>query len=116
MVGFYRIDLAPGAVGDCAFGGACAALRSMLIDRALQGGGLGTRALQACLADLRRRHPRLRLLALTVNCGNEIAVKAYRNAGFVDTGHLYFGGSAGPQRVMACRLGDASCDDRGTPA
>ena len=105
VVGFYRVDLRPGTIAGCDYGNACALLRSLLIDRRRQGRGLGTRALLACCADLERRHPRLRLLALTVNCANPAAIGAYRNAGFEDSGRLDFSGSAGPQRVMLRRLG-----------
>ena len=104
VVGFYRIDLAPCTLGRQQFGGTCAALRGMLVDRSLQGGGIGTRALIACCEDLQRRHPQLQLLALTVNCGNGCAIKAYRKAGFVDSGELYFGGRSGPQHLMLRRL------------
>lgn len=106
VVGFYRIDLAPRAIDGCQYG-ACAALRSVLVDRSRQGQGLGTRALRACVADLERRHPRLRLLALTVNCANAAALHAYRKAGFVDSGRLYYGGRAGPQHLLLRRLGPA---------
>lgn len=105
VVGFYRIDYAPTIVSHRHLGEACAGLRAMLIDRDRQGSGLGTRALAACCADLRRRHPRLRLLALNVNCGNLGAIRAYRKAGFVDTGELYFGGRAGPQHLFVRQLG-----------
>ncbi len=104
VVGFYRIDLRPGAFAGADYGSSCAALRSLLIDRRWQGRGLGTRALQACCADLERRHPQLRLLALTVNCANPAAIGAYRNAGFVNGG-LHFGGNAGPQHLMLRKLG-----------
>lgn len=105
VVGFYRIDYAPTIVSHQHLGEACAGLRAMLIDRDRQGSGLGTSALAACCADLQRRHPRLRLLALNVNCGNWGAIRAYRKAGFVDTGELYFGGRAGPQHLFVRRLG-----------
>ena len=104
VVGFYRIDLRPGAFAGCDYGEACASLHSLLIDRAHQGRGLGARALAACCADLEQRHPGLRLLALTVNCANLGAIRAYRRAGFVNGG-LYFGGRAGPQHLMLRRLG-----------
>jgi hypothetical protein len=42
----------------------------------------------------------VRLLALNVNCRNIAAIRAYRNAGFVDSGELVFGGPAGPQHLM----------------
>ena len=100
VIGFYRIDFAPQVASLDALGGAYAGLRAMMIDRDSQGRGLGTRALDACCADLRLRHPRLRLLALNVNCANPAAIRAYRKAGFVDTGELHFGGRAGPQHLM----------------
>lgn len=105
VVGFYRIDLHPGIVDGCDYADACAALRCLLIDRSRQGHGLGTRALQACCEDLEHRHPQLRMLALTVNCGNAGAIRAYRKTGFVDSGRLYFGGRAGPQHLLLRRLG-----------
>lgn len=107
VVGFYRIDLAPTIVSRLGLGRACAGLRAMLIDRGRQGRGIGRRALLACCDDLQRRHPRLRLLALNVDCGNRQAVRAYRNAGFVDSGELHAGGRAGPQHLMLRRLGPA---------
>lgn len=105
VVGFYRIDLLPGPIAGREYGQATALLRAMAVDRRCQGRGIGARALLACCADLERRHPALRLLALTVNCANPAAIRAYRKAGFVDTGELYFGGRAGPQHVMLRRLG-----------
>jgi RimJ/RimL family protein N-acetyltransferase len=105
VVGFYRIDLAPTIVSHHALGTTCAGLRAMLIDRGCQGSGLGRRALLACCDDLQRRHPHLRLLALNVDCGNRQALRAYRNAGFVDSGELHAGGRAGPQHLMLRRLG-----------
>lgn len=105
VIGFYRIDLRPGIVAGCDYGTTCAALRSLLIDRNWQGRGLGTRALQACCEDLEHRHPQLRMLALTVNCGNLNAIRAYRNTGFVDSGRLYFGGRSGPQHLLLRKLG-----------
>lgn len=113
VVGFYRLDLRPGAVAGCDYGNACAALRSLLIDRSWQGRGLGTRALNACYEDLERRHPRVRLLALTVHCDNQIALQAYRNAGFIDSGRMYFGERSGPQHVLLRTLGS---DDVGKSA
>ncbi len=104
VVGFYRVDLYPGAIAGGDYGSACALLRSLMIDRRRQGRGLGTRALRACCADLERRHPRLRLLALAVNCANSAALGACRRAGFVHDG-LYFGGNAGPQHLMQRKLG-----------
>ena len=47
----------------------------------------------------------MRLLALTVHCDNHIALQAYRNAGFIDSGRMYFGERSGPQHVLLRTLG-----------
>ncbi len=99
VIGFYRLDYAATIVAWKAVP-ASVGLRSFLIDRRYQGHGYGAAAVEACCADLRRRHPERRLLALNVNCVNRGAIRAYRKAGFVDTGELYFGGRAGPQHLM----------------
>lgn len=103
VIGFYRLDYAPSIVAWKPVP-ASVGLRSFLIDRRYQGRGYGTAAVEACCADLRRRHPERLLLALNVNCINRGAVHAYRKAGFLDTGELYFGGKAGPQHLMLRRL------------
>jgi ribosomal protein S18 acetylase RimI-like enzyme len=100
VVGFYRLDFAPAIVARAAPGAATAGLRAFCLDAGWQGRGLGTRAVLACCGDLRARHPGIRLLALNVNCRNVAAINTYRKAGFVDTGELYLGGSAGPQHLM----------------
>ena len=105
VVGFYRLDYAPTIVAWKAICGASVGLRAFMLDRRSQGQGLGTRAINACCTDLQSRHPDRRLLALNVNCQNRAAIHAYRKAGFVDTGELYFGGSAGPQHLMVRSLG-----------
>ncbi|MCL1635916.1 GNAT family N-acetyltransferase [Luteimonas sp. SX5] len=99
VIGFYRLDYAPTIVAWQPIA-ASVGLRSFLIDRRCQGRGYGTLAIAACCDDLRRRHPERKLLALNVNCINRSAIRAYRKAGFVDTGELYFGGRAGPQHLM----------------
>ncbi len=104
VVGFYRLDYAPTTV-TCTPLEASIGLRAFLIDRSCQGCGLGTRAIRAVCEDIHLRHPDKRVLALNVNCRNLAAIRAYRNAGFVDSGELYFGGSAGPQHLMLRRLG-----------
>ena len=106
VIGFYRLDYAPTIVAWEPVP-ASVGLRAFMIDRSHQGRGFGTLAIAACCADLRRRHPERRLLALNVNCINRGAIRAYRKAGFVDTGELYFGGKAGPQHLMLRSL-DAS--------
>jgi RimJ/RimL family protein N-acetyltransferase len=104
VAGFYRLDFAPNAVAGRGFGAPSVGLRAFMLDRTWQGRGLGTRATAAACADLQRRHPRRRLLVLTVNCRNIAAIAAYRRAGFVDTGELFRGGRAGPQHLMLRQL------------
>ncbi|HVI57832.1 MAG TPA: GNAT family N-acetyltransferase [Luteimonas sp.] len=103
VAGFYRLDFAPTIVARKALDAASAGLRAFCLDAGWQGRGLGTRAVRACCEDLRARHPGIALLALNVNCRNVAAINAYRKAGFVDTGELYLGGSAGPQHLMVRR-------------
>ncbi len=105
VIGFYRLDFAPNAVAGRGFGVPSVGLRAFMLDQARQGRGDGTRAMRALCADLRDRHPRRRLLVLTVNCRNRAALAAYRKTGCVDTGELYAGGRAGPQHLMMRGLG-----------
>jgi RimJ/RimL family protein N-acetyltransferase len=100
VIGFYRLDHAPGIAASKPLGAGAVGLRAFLLDRAWQGRGLAGGALRAVCGDLRRRHPQARLLALNVDCRNLAAISAYRGAGFVDSGELVFGGAAGPQRLM----------------
>lgn len=104
VVGFYRLDFAPTAIAGREFAQPHVGLRALVIDQAQQGHGVGAQAMAACCDDLRRRHPQRQLLVLTVNCGNLPAIAMYRKAGFIDTGELYHGGSAGPQHLMLHRL------------
>jgi len=116
VVGFYRLDFAAAAIAGRAFAEPSVGLRSYLIDRDAQGRGYGRAAIAACCDDLRRRHPRTRLLALTVNVRNAAAIAAYRKAGFADTGELYLGGSAGPQHLMLLRLHPETVSSSPEPA
>ena len=110
VIGFYRLDRAPNAVTGRPLAQPHLGLRAFLIDHRRQGRGLGTRAVRACCDDAGRRHPRHRLLALTVNCRNHAAVATYRRAGFEDSGELFHGGAAGPQHLLLYRLTDRSQD------
>lgn len=105
VIGFYRLDFAPRAVIGRTLGAPSVGVRAFAIDMQFQGRGLGIRATHAMCADLQQRHPGRRLVVLAVNCSNRIAVAAYRNAGFIDTGELFTGGRAGPQHVMLHALG-----------
>lgn len=110
VIGFYRLDHVPGTVTGKPLGAGAIGLRAFLLDRAWQGRGLAARAVQAACEDLQRRHPQARLLALNVDCRNVAAIRAYRNAGFVDSGELFFGGAAGPQQLMLRSLGQGTID------
>lgn len=99
IVGFFNIDTVydqtyeftvPGELG----------LRAFFIDKRYQGKGLGkasAKVLKNYLAEAYSDHPSI---ALTVNCKNPGAYKAYLHGGFTDTGELYHGGKAGPQHIM----------------
>lgn len=104
VIGFYRLDRAPNAVTGRALAQPHLGLRAFLVDHRQQGRGLGTLAVRACCDDAARRHPRHRLLALTVNCRNHAAIATYRRAGFEDSGELFHGGDAGPQHLLLYRL------------
>ncbi|MEZ0471717.1 GNAT family N-acetyltransferase [Luteimonas salinilitoris] len=105
LIGFYRLDYAQTIMARRWLGRATVSLRSFVLDRGVQGRGFGTLAVAACCADLERRRPARRLLALNVHVGNRAALGAYRSAGFVDTGELHAGGGGGPQHLLVRRLG-----------
>jgi ribosomal protein S18 acetylase RimI-like enzyme len=105
VVGFYRLDFSANAVIGRGIGAPAVGLRAFVIDARQQGRGIGARATLALCADIERRHPRRRLVLLLVHCRNTAGIAAYRGAGFVDSGQLLAGGSAGPQHLMWRRLG-----------
>ena len=75
-------------------------LRAFYIEPYWQGHGIGRaacRALDDLVPDVL---PWARWVLLTVNEGNEPAIRAYRAAGFRDTGRRYHGGAQGPQLVL----------------
>ncbi|MEE2569632.1 GNAT family N-acetyltransferase [Pseudarthrobacter sp. J64] len=78
-------------------------LRGFLIDRRMQGKGLGTAAAMAAVTaarQLTRRSGSGELgVVLSVNSRNTAGMSAYLRAGFADVGE-YLGGRAGPQRIM----------------
>ena len=104
VVGYFRLDFTPGAVGRRDFGPGSVGLRAFLIGPEHQGQGLGQAALRALRAWLTEHHPDVHLLALSVNHRNPGARRAYGKVGFVVDGGPYLGGSAGPQDVMVWRL------------
>lgn len=78
-------------------------LRGFLIDRRLQGKGLGTLAADAAVRAAAKLTAALggeqTGVVLSVNEENPAGQAAYRKAGFEDRGR-YLGGDAGPQRTM----------------
>ncbi len=70
------------------------------IDRAHQGRGLGTQAMEALLALIRREHPGCREVSLTVHPDNRVARALYERLGFAPTG-----GQVDHEPVLARALG-----------
>jgi GNAT superfamily N-acetyltransferase len=101
-VGFFVLDVGPTMPGVYADG--TVGVRALFVDAGFQGRGLGDRMLRALPGFARERFPDARRVALTVNVANERAVRAYRRAGFVDTGRLYTAGRLGPQHVFEVEL------------
>jgi RimJ/RimL family protein N-acetyltransferase len=112
-VGYFQLDTAgvPGAPKAPEILG----LRGFLIDISVQGQGVATAALARLAPYVRERFPDHRTVALTVNLTNPAAIAVYRRAGFVETGAIYHGGTAGPQHVMLLAVdGDAPSVSSGT--
>jgi GNAT superfamily N-acetyltransferase len=86
-------------------------LRGFLVDRRLQGRGIGRQAAAAAVAAAARLTARHRTgesgVVLSVNEANPAGLVAYRVAGFIDHGR-YDGGPSGPQRTMFRRFTDAT--------
>lgn len=101
-LGLFRIDRAYDQ-HDFAQAGEVG-LRYFIVDHAEQGRGVAGAALAALPEMLRRDYPNAPSIALTVNCRNPGAYRAYERAGFTDTGELYLHGGAGPQHVMRMAL------------
>jgi RimJ/RimL family protein N-acetyltransferase len=98
-VGFFVLHRGP-AAGVLAPERRDVLLRAFLVDAAVQGRGIATRAL-AALPDFVAEHvPGVRRIVLSVNTRNPVAIRAYQRAGFADSGELYHGGASGPQHVF----------------
>lgn len=103
LAGFLIIDRYYSSQYDFAHSGE-PGLRSVLIDAARQGEGIGTAAMEALPALMQAEYPQARSLVLTVNRQNPGALAVYLRAGFVDTGTLFLGGRAGPQHILRMPL------------
>lgn len=79
-------------------------LRGFLIDHAMQGQGLGTKAMALVGPYIAKRYPDKRKLWLTVNIINPVAVATYRKTGFIESGDILPPRLAGPQLVMFYEL------------
>ena len=103
VVGFFRIDRDYATVHDFARPGDLG-LRSVIVDRAQQGRGIGSAMIRALPAYLADHYPGATDLYLTVNLRNPGARKSYLNGGFTDNGAHFLGGDAGPQHIMHMTL------------
>ena len=102
-VGFFKIDRTyPVAHGFAEPGDL--GLRTVIVDAARQGQGIGTAAMRALPDYLRALYPTARRLWLTVNLQNPAAIASYRKGGFQDTGAIWPHGNAGPQHIMRLAL------------
>ncbi len=104
VVGFLVIDRDYPAAHPFAQAGEHG-LRSVLIDAARQGTGLGKAAMAGLRGLMTRHYPGVPGLVLTVNAANPAARAVYLKAGFTDTGEVWLGGRAGPQHVLRMELG-----------
>jgi RimJ/RimL family protein N-acetyltransferase len=102
-VGFCVLHRGPGP-GGLAPTPADVLLRGFLVDAEAQGRGIATRALRGLPGFVARHAPGAQRIVLTVNTRNPAAIRAYRNAGFLDRGELYHGGAHGPQHVLELSL------------
>jgi RimJ/RimL family protein N-acetyltransferase len=101
-VGFFVLDVGPTMPAVHAAG--VVGVRGLFVAAAHQGCGHGGAMLQAMPAFVRERFPEATRIALTVNVANERAIRAYRRAGFTDTGRFYTAGPLGPQHVLEYEL------------
>lgn len=81
-------------------------LEGFFIDRNWQGKGLGVPFIKKIVEKVRSDFPSYAKVALTVNCKNVAAINTYLKGGFLDSGHLYYGGHSGPQHVMIAELNE----------
>jgi RimJ/RimL family protein N-acetyltransferase len=99
IVGFFNLDTQYWKNYEFAHKGEFG-VRSFFIDRRFQGKGLAKKATKVLPEFLFEKYEHCPSICLTVNCKNPAAYQSYNAGGFVDTGELYLGGSAGPQHIM----------------
>ncbi len=103
VVGYFRIDTAYADHMDFALPGELG-MRAFSIGAEFQGRGHAKAACRMLAPILAEHYPDAPSVALTVNCANPAALRAYLSGGFNDTGYLYFGGRAGPQHILRLEL------------
>ena len=103
VVGFFKLDRGypegypfaePGDLG----------VRGVLVDRRMQGQGIGAAAMALLPDYARARYPDAHTLVLTVDCRNLRAQRAYERAGFRHENRLHLGGRSGPELIMRFSL------------
>lgn len=104
VIGYYRIERSARSLTGRGVDRYALGLRSFQLDRAWQGRGLGTAAMQALLADLGARWANARTLLLTVSPRNTAALRVYLRTGFADQGALYHDRRAEPEHVLSRAL------------
>ena len=104
IVGFFRLDFDRHRVSQYAGGGSKCGLRGYLIGNGYQGRGHGQAAIPAIRDLLRKEHPEVPELVLTVNRRNAAGISSYLKAGLQNTGEIYHGGNSGPQHVFSLPL------------
>ncbi|OAD19703.1 GCN5-related N-acetyltransferase [Candidatus Thiomargarita nelsonii] len=103
IVGFFNVDVVYDQRYTFAEMGALG-LRAFFIDKNHQGKGIAKKALSQLGQYLSDNYPDRRNIYLTVNCKNTVAYRAYLSSGFIDSGDLYYGDTAGPQHIMIQHL------------
>ena len=103
IVGFFRFDTNFAKCHEFASKTELG-LRSFFIDQRYQGRGFGQHACKAIREYATKHFAEFNTAVLTVNCKNPSAINAYIKAGFIDSGELYLGGTAGPQHIMRMAL------------
>lgn len=103
-VGFFTLAFSSPQVAYRPNDPASCWLDSFFVAAAFQGRGLAKRILSALKENLKRWHPFVSHLHLTVNQNNRIAQSLYGNCGFTDTGEMHTGGPAGPQHIYTLSL------------
>jgi diamine N-acetyltransferase len=77
IIGFFYLSYTPESIDNYWIGG-------FQVDKAYQGKGNGKRALKAVIDFIKERHPKCKVISLTVERSNLIAQNLYKSMLFVD--------------------------------